>query len=188
MTLRTNLCLLPLTLGEAFSSSSSLFNLFSSPLFCILSNSYRDMDDFMGFSLYLFFLSYQRNALRAQQYPCPLTLFSFSHNISCDSEFSFWTWWLMKQPSLNHTIWASGYGWWAVEGYHVRGFTIQKSFTSIVMFVPSHGSANLSATIFNELLILNDWRAFCRLLFGEIRVVCLLIRLSAVPCNTESWK
>lgn len=110
--------------------------------------------------LSLFFLSYQRNALRAQWYFLPSPSFLPSHNISCDSvgplQCCFWTWWLMKQPSLNHWLWAPGCGWWAVKGYHVRGITIQKRFLLIRVsswrLCPSRGNAHPSA-IFNELLI-----------------------------------
>lgn len=61
MTLRTNLCLLSVTLGYAFSSYSPFFNLFSFSFLYFLSISYRDKDAIVkGFFslllLYAFFL------------------------------------------------------------------------------------------------------------------------------------
>lgn len=77
------------------------------------------------FCPFYFFISwsYQRNALRAQCYPCPL--------FSSYTQYSLWqcgplllssfrTWWQMKQPSLTRWLWAGGCGWWVVQGYHVK--------------------------------------------------------------------
>lgn len=152
-----------------------------------------------SFFLYLFFfLSYQRNALRAQWYSCPLPLFSF-HTIFpvtvwAPLQCSFWTWWLMKQPSLNHWLWASGCGWWAAEGYHVGGFTIQQKKRFLFIWVPSRVCApNTAPRIHQQPYLMSFWFKmteflgaviFRWILFG---VICVLIRLPIEPCSTDCF-
>lgn len=89
MTLRTNLCLLSVTLGYAFSSYSPFFNLFSFSFLYFLSISYRDKDAivkvfFPFFSCMLFFFLSKKSIKGTMVFlPSPYVL--LSHNISCDS-------------------------------------------------------------------------------------------------------
>lgn len=81
---------------------------------------------FSFFPFILIFFFYQRNALMAHLYflPCPslLPFHMFFWNSVGPLQCCFWTWWLRKQPSLNHWLQAAGCGWLAVKGYHVRAF------------------------------------------------------------------
>lgn len=84
-------------------------------LFCIFNSLYRDMDMFWGFpfAFCLFFLSYQRNALRAQWYFYSLSCFSFyflwqfapPYNVA----FGHSDWW-------NTQVWITGFELQAVGG------------------------------------------------------------------------
>lgn len=88
MTLRTNLCLLSVTLGYAFSSYSPLFNLFSFSFLYFLSISYRDKDAIVFFFLlllYTFFFFLSKKCIKGTMVFLPSPSVLLSHNISCDS-------------------------------------------------------------------------------------------------------
>lgn len=174
------------------------FSTYFPPLVLYFKQFLRGHGCFCGVFLYLFFfLSYQRNALRAQRYSCPLPLFFF-HTIFpvtvwAPLQCCFWTWWLMKQPSLNHWLWASGCGWWAVEGYHVRGITIQKRFL-LIRVSSWRSSPHMALQIHQQPYLMSFWFKMTeflgavflhRILFGGIRMICALIGLSVELCTTE---
>ena len=167
MTLRTNLCLLSLTVGCAFFSSSTLFDTFSSSC---LKRFLRGHGWVCGgvffFFPFLFFLSYQRNALRAQWYSCPHPLFCF-HTIFPVTAWAPLTMGLldtMTDETAKSESLALGFGRWVVSCRRLpcqRHCNASKKAPFLIWasswhLCPSHGNANPSATVFNEVLIRND--------------------------------